>query len=113
MLTVRTTEPVDWAALGRLFRINISEVRDGDRVYYRVKDTPLAPQVFFFCPDDRTVVFSGEELPADAEKRLLKHLRRATPPPRRRSRRGRTGTGSFAGWPSSPSTTAAVAWRSP
>jgi hypothetical protein len=82
MFTIRTTEPVDWAALLRLFKMNVSEVRDGDRVYYRWgKANPLAPEVLFFRPDDRTVVFTGEELPADAERRLLRHLRRATPPP--------------------------------
>jgi beta-lactamase regulating signal transducer with metallopeptidase domain len=81
MFTIRTTEPIDWVALLRLFKMNVIEAHDGDRVYYRWKDTPLAPEVFFFYPDDRTVVFTGEELPADSEKRLLKHLRRATPPP--------------------------------
>lgn len=80
MMTVRTTEPVNWVALGRLFRMKISEVRDRDRVYYRVKDAPLAPEMFFFCPDDRTLVVTGDESPADAEKRLLKHLRRDPTP---------------------------------
>jgi beta-lactamase regulating signal transducer with metallopeptidase domain len=80
MITVRTTEPVDWVALLRLFKMKVSEVRDGDRVYYQAKDTALAPELFFFRPDDRTIVFTGEELPADSEKRLLKHRRRATPP---------------------------------
>jgi beta-lactamase regulating signal transducer with metallopeptidase domain len=80
MFTLRTTEPVDWVALGRLFRMKITEERDGDRVYYRAKDTPLAPEIFFFCPDDRTLVLTGEELPANAEKRLLKRLRREPPP---------------------------------
>ncbi len=81
MFTIRTTEPMDWVALLRLFKMNVIEAHDGDRVYYRWKDTPLAPEVFFFYPDDRTVVFTGEDFPADSERRLLKHLRRATPPP--------------------------------
>jgi hypothetical protein len=81
MFTVRTTEPVDWLALCRLFRLEITELRDGDLVYYRVRDTPLAPEIFFFCPDDRTLVLTGEEIPAVAEQLLLKHLRRPTPPP--------------------------------
>ncbi len=83
MFTIRTTEPVDWVALCGLFQIKITEVRDGPagRVYYRAKDFLLAPEAFFFCPDDRTLVCTGEELPAVAEKRLLKHLRRPTPPP--------------------------------
>ena len=82
MFTIRTTEPIDWVALLRLFKMNVIEAHDGDRVYYRWKgDTPLGPEVFFFCPDDRTVVFTGEEFPADSERRLLKQLRRASPPP--------------------------------
>ena len=81
MFTIRTTEPIDWVALLRLFKMNVVEAHDGDRVYYRWKDTPLAPEIFFFCPDDRTLVFTGEEFPVDSEKRLLKQLRRATPPP--------------------------------
>ncbi len=82
MVTIRTTEPIDWVALLRLFKMNVIEARDGDRVYYRWKgDTPFGPEVFFFCPDDRTLVFSGEGFPADSEKRLLKQLRRPTPPP--------------------------------
>jgi hypothetical protein len=79
--TIKTTEPVDWVGLARLFKAKISEVRDGDRVYYRLKDTPLAPECYFFCPDERTIVFSGEEMPAQAEQRLLRHLRRTAPPP--------------------------------
>lgn len=79
-ITVRTTEPVDWVALARMFKLNVTEKRDGDRVYYGVKHTPLAPETFFFCPDPRTLVLSGEEMPAAAEKRLLAHLRRATAP---------------------------------
>jgi hypothetical protein len=80
MCTVRTTEPIDWAGLLRLFKMNVSELHDGDRVYYRWKDSPIAPEVFFFCPDDRTLVFTGEVLPAESEKRLLKALRRTTTP---------------------------------
>ncbi len=80
MFKIRTSEPIDWVALLRLFKMNVIEARDGDRVYYRWKDTPLVPEVFFFYPDDRTVVFTGEDFPADSEKRLLKHLRRATAP---------------------------------
>jgi hypothetical protein len=77
MFTVRTTEPIDWVALLRLFKMNVIEERDGDRVYYLCKgDTPLGPEVFFFCPDDRTLVFTGEAFPADSKKRLLKQLRR-------------------------------------
>jgi hypothetical protein len=79
--TIRTTEAFDWVALLRLFKMNVVEVREGDHVYYRCKDTPLATEVFFYRPDDRTVVFTGELLPAEAEKRLLERLRRATPPP--------------------------------
>jgi beta-lactamase regulating signal transducer with metallopeptidase domain len=80
--TVRTTEPVDWAALFRLFKGVVTEVHDGGRVYYRVKNMPvLGPELFFFRPDDRTVVFTGEEFPADAQKRMLRHLRRTAPPP--------------------------------
>ncbi len=82
MFTIRTTEPIDWVALLRLFKMNVIEAHDGDRVYYRLKgDTPLGPEVFFFYPDDRTLVFTGEALPADSERRLLKQLHRATPPP--------------------------------
>jgi hypothetical protein len=81
MFTIRTTEPIDWVALLRVFKMNVIEARDGDRVYYRWKDTPLAPELFFFRPDDRTVVFTGEALPAVSEKRLLKCLRRTTAPP--------------------------------
>jgi beta-lactamase regulating signal transducer with metallopeptidase domain len=80
MSTIRTTEPVDWVALCRLFKMNVTEVRDGDRVYYRLKDSPFGPDGFFFCPDDRTLVLTGDELPAYSEKRLLKHLRRVNPP---------------------------------
>ena len=79
--TIRTTEPFDWAALLRLFKRDVVELRDGDRIYYRWKDTPLAPEVCFYRPDDRTVVFTGELFPAEAEKWVLTHLRRATPPP--------------------------------
>jgi hypothetical protein len=79
--TVRTTEPVDWVALCRLFQLKVTEVRDGDRVYYRLKDSPFGPDGFFYCPDGRTLVVTGDELPVDSERRLLKHLRRATPPP--------------------------------
>jgi beta-lactamase regulating signal transducer with metallopeptidase domain len=78
--TIRTTEAFDWAALLRLFKMNVVEVRKGERIYYRCKDTPLAPEVFFYRPDDRTVVFTGELLPAEAEKRLLERQRRETPP---------------------------------
>ena len=113
MFTIRTTEPFDWAALLRLFKMDVVERRDGDRVYYRWKDTPLGPEVFFYRPDDRTVVYTGEAFPAEAEKRLLKHIRHETPPPAPRLRTGRTGTGPSAASRSSPSTTAGVAWRSP
>jgi beta-lactamase regulating signal transducer with metallopeptidase domain len=82
MFTIRTTEPIDWVALLRVFKMDVIEARDGDRVYYRCKgNTLLGPEVDFFYPDDRTVVFTGEMRPADSEKRLLKLLRRTTPPP--------------------------------
>jgi hypothetical protein len=79
--TIRTTEAFDWVALFRLFNVNVVELREGDHVYYRCKDTPLAPEVFFYRPDDRTLVFTGELFPAEAEKRLLERLRRANPQP--------------------------------
>ena len=76
--------------------------------------TPLAPEILFFRPDDRTVVFTGEEFPADSEKRLLKHLRRATPPPAPAFAQGKDWDRFLHGpASSSPSTIAEGAWRSP
>jgi hypothetical protein len=74
VFTFRTTEPVDWVTLLRAFEQDPIEVRDGDRVYYKLKNPMFGPDGSFFCPDDRTLVFAGE-------KRLLKLLRGATPPP--------------------------------
>src|SRR5262249_45255126 len=32
MFTVRTTEPIDWVAVLRLFKMNVTEAHDGERV---------------------------------------------------------------------------------
>jgi hypothetical protein len=74
VFAVRTTEPVDWVTLFRVFKQDPIEARDGDRVYYKLKSPMLGPDGAFFCPSDRTLVF-GEE------KRLLQLLRRAPPAP--------------------------------
>ncbi|MDG3003999.1 M56 family metallopeptidase [Paludisphaera mucosa] len=82
-LTCRTAEPVDWKAVFRLFGAVVSEVRDGNGSYFRVTNLPTKLDAFFFCPDERTLVVSGEERPADSEKRMLKllHRDRAAAPP--------------------------------
>jgi beta-lactamase regulating signal transducer with metallopeptidase domain len=72
VLSVRTTEPVDWVTLFRAFKQDPSEIRDGDRVYYKLKNPMLGKDGCFFCPDDRTLVFAPE-------KRMLQILNRETP----------------------------------
>jgi hypothetical protein len=73
VFSVRTTEPVDWVALLRAFKQDPVEVRDGDRAYYKVKNPMFGPEDgCFFCPDDRTLVFT-------TEKRLLQILNREAP----------------------------------
>ena len=75
VVTARTTEPVDWLALLRAFKRDPVEVRDGDRVYYKLKDPLLGPEECgLYFPDDRTVVFA-------AEKQLLPLIRRETKAP--------------------------------
>ena len=73
VLSVRTTEPVDWVTLFRAFKQDPIEIRDGDRVYYKWKNPMLGKDAcFFFCPDDRTLVFAPE-------KRMLQILNREAP----------------------------------
>jgi hypothetical protein len=61
VLSVRTTEPVDWVTLFRALKLDPSEMRAGDRVYYKVNNRTYGPDGCFFCPDDRTLVFAREK----------------------------------------------------
>jgi hypothetical protein len=74
VFSVRTTEPVDWVTLFRAFKQDPNEVRDGDRVYYKLKNPTLGPDGCFFCPDARTLVLASE-------KQMLQILNRKTPSP--------------------------------
>jgi len=72
-MVIRTTEPVDWVKLCRLFKLDLTEKRDRDRVYYQINDPRLGLDGCFTCPDDRTFVLAEEKL-------LLGLLRRQNPP---------------------------------
>jgi hypothetical protein len=72
--SVRTTEPVDWVTLFRAFKGDPTEIRDGDRVYYKVRNPMFGKDACFFCPDDRTLVLAPE-------KRMLQILNREAPSP--------------------------------
>jgi len=74
VISARTTEPVDWVGLLRAFRQELTEAREGGRVYYKIKNPALGPDGCVFCPDDRTVVYAGG-------KQMRALLRRKTPPP--------------------------------
>jgi hypothetical protein len=59
-----TRAPFDWLAFLRQWRLEFTEVREGQAVYYRVKG-PLAgalgPDPCVYLPDDRTIVGDGEK----------------------------------------------------
>lgn len=75
MMSARTTEPVDWVGLLRAFKQELTEVREGGRLYHRVKCPILGPvYVCIYCPDRRTVVFASE-------KQLQELFRRKAPAP--------------------------------
>lgn len=75
VFTARTTVPLDWVGIFRAFKQDPVEARDGDVVYYQLKEQKvLGPDGAFYCPDDRTVVFGPR-------KRLLELIHRATPSP--------------------------------
>jgi beta-lactamase regulating signal transducer with metallopeptidase domain len=61
VLSVRTTEPVDWVTLFRALKQDPTELRAGERVYYKVRNLTYGPDGCFFCPDDRTLVFAREK----------------------------------------------------
>lgn len=71
VVSTRTTEPFDWVRLFRVFTKELTEAREGDRVYYKLNMPALGPDICFHCSDDRTIVFAGE-------KRMLQLLRRQT-----------------------------------
>ncbi len=69
MVMLRTNEPVDWPALLRAWKVELVEVVDGDRTYYRMLNTLMGKDAVVYSPDDRTLVVSFEP-------RLLKALHR-------------------------------------
>ena len=72
VFSVRTTEPVDWVRLFRAFKLDPSEIRDGDRVYYKLNNPTLGRDGCIYCPDNRTLL-------AGTEKRMRQILSRKTP----------------------------------
>jgi hypothetical protein len=62
--------------LFRECRLEPTEARDGDQVYYTPKFPIFGPDCGFFCPDDRTLVLGSRTT-------ILRLIRRkvATPPP--------------------------------
>lgn len=74
LVSARTTVPIDWIGLCRVFQIELTETHEGTHAYYRVKLPALGPNSCLYFPNDRTIVFASE-------KRLLQHLRRTTPAP--------------------------------
>ncbi len=61
----RTVAPFDWLAFLRQWRLEFVEVRDGERVYYRIEGPlkeALGPAPCAYLPDDRTIVFDEEKV---------------------------------------------------
>jgi beta-lactamase regulating signal transducer with metallopeptidase domain len=62
-VTVRTTSPFDWSRFLRQWGCELHDVRDDDRVYYKLEgEAPrqVGPDPCVYLPDDRTAVFSDE-----------------------------------------------------
>ena len=60
----RTLAPFDWLAFLRQWRLELTEVREGKTVYYRVKGSlasALGPDPCVYLPDDRTIVVDSEK----------------------------------------------------
>jgi len=74
-LTVRMVAPFDWLGFFRQWNLEIDEVRDGERVYYKVTvpERPT-PTIFFYAvlPDDRTLVINEPET-------IREHFARSVP----------------------------------
>ncbi len=60
LFTIRMAEPFDWPALLRSWKQELTEVRDGDRTYYRMPNPAIGKDCCVYCPDDRTLVFAEE-----------------------------------------------------
>jgi hypothetical protein len=61
----RTVAPFDWLGFLRQWGCEITEVRDGKRVYYKATGTLMkaaGPDACFYLPDDRTLVFDQETI---------------------------------------------------
>ena len=112
MLSVRTTEPVDWVALGRLFGFKINEVQNEGRLYYRVAGGPT--------PRSASSSYLTTGALCLPESRSFRSMRKSgcsgtfgmrLRPLRPYSRRGRIGTACCVGCFSSRSTIEAGDWR--
>ena len=69
-LALRMTRPFDWVAQFRAWKMDPTEVREGDRVYYTLKNGSwLGPKPCFFCPDERTLIVNEEKVVQNLMKR--------------------------------------------
>jgi beta-lactamase regulating signal transducer with metallopeptidase domain len=70
---IRTIEPFDWLKLVRSWWSDAVQMKEGDKVYYKIHCPVLGPNPCFYIPDNRTVV-CGEEA------NILRLIRRQAPP---------------------------------
>jgi beta-lactamase regulating signal transducer with metallopeptidase domain len=72
MVTVKTTEPIDWVQMARVWTEEPVEKHEGSHVYHELKKGIFGPVVHFYCPDARTLVIGNE-------KEMLAYFRRIRP----------------------------------